>query len=60
MPTDAERGRFLADYKLTLHTDGQGYSFIGAVPPDLANRPRFPLYLTASQPTKRLTLRSCG
>jgi len=25
MPTDAERWRFLADYKLTLHTDGHGY-----------------------------------
>lgn len=25
MPTDAQRWRFLADHKLTLHTDGDGY-----------------------------------
>ena len=25
MPTDAERWRFLADHKLTLHTDGGPY-----------------------------------
>jgi hypothetical protein len=25
MPTDAERWRFLADHKLTLHTDGGDY-----------------------------------
>ena len=25
MPSDAERWRFLADHKLTLHTDGGGY-----------------------------------
>lgn len=25
MPTDAERWRFVADHKLTLHTDGGNY-----------------------------------
>lgn len=27
MPSDAERWRFLADHKLTLHTDGGDYLF---------------------------------
>jgi hypothetical protein len=26
LPTDAERFRFLADYKLTLHTNGEDYT----------------------------------
>ena len=33
MATDAERWRFLADHKLTLHTDGGEYLCIGAGPP---------------------------
>jgi hypothetical protein len=28
MPTDAERWRFLADHKLTLHTDGGEYGYM--------------------------------
>src|SRR5881392_1465851 len=28
MPTDAERWRFLADHKLTLHTDGGDYGYM--------------------------------
>ena len=28
MPTDAERWRFLSDYRLTLHTDGGDYGYM--------------------------------
>ena len=41
MPTDAERWRFLADHRLTLHTDGGDYLVHWCRTGGLGEPPRF-------------------
>ena len=41
MPTDAERWRFLADHKLTLHTDGTVYRVHWCQTAGLGQPPKF-------------------